>query len=114
MIRIVSATGCVAVDDRLRGMTMPAAPGLELANDGDWLIATSKNSSAELNIGGSRFKLPPQSYIRLRPDRRTWWAKHGIHADDVKLLVGKLWAMIEQEHLGEELVSPNAVVGVRG
>ncbi len=112
MIRIVVVRGDVLVDDASSHYSQMATAGLELPTSGNYLIATTQNSSATLLLNGKAFNLGPNSFMRVRGDL-TWWARHQQYwSRDVRLFVGQLWAKIAKDPREEH--TANAAVGVRG
>lgn len=113
MIRIVNIQGDVLIDDRKQGYIQMARPGMMLPDRGDCLVVTNNTSRAQINIDGKLIRLEPSSYLRLRPDGRTWWDKHGLApGGDARLWLGRIWAK-----MGGPTGGPgggNVAVGVRG
>jgi hypothetical protein len=115
MIRFLTVHGDVFVDDKRKGITQKATSGLELdETTGNYLIATTKNSSAQLYAGGKSFTLGQLSFMRIAPDGRTWWDRHWeTWGYDSKILLGRIWSLIDRDPRDPEPPG-NAVIGIRG
>ena len=113
MIQIMSVIGDVLVEDRNKKYTLLAQPGLMLDDQGDILIVTNSMSSTTINMNGKNLKLEPLSYMRIRPDGRTWWDRHGLApGGDMRMWLGLIWAKLGGT--AAEAPTGNATVGVRG
>jgi hypothetical protein len=62
MIGIWSVQGEVLVDDVARHYSQMATSGLELDSAGDYLIATTRTSSADVEVNGKTIKLGTSSW----------------------------------------------------
>ena len=114
MIRIVSVQGDVLIDDNARKYTQMAKPGMTFMGRADLLIVTNSTSRATINVGGTDFKLGPLGYLRVHPNGRSWWARHGLgHRGDARRWIGMIWAMLGGP-TNPDPKEGNAVVGVRG
>ena len=95
MVRIVSVRGDVLVGDPKRDHMQSAQAGMMLPMREDSVVVTNNMSSAKIDIDGEIIELGPQSCLHLRPDGRTWWAKHGLaYGGDARLFVGNVWNWI--------------------
>jgi len=113
MVRILIVQGDVLVEDRTQGYLQMARNGMVLPDRGDCLVVTNTTSRAQIDIGGKIIQLEPSSYLRLRPDGRTWWDRHGLPpGGDTRLWIGRIWAAMGGPTADSG--GPNAVIGVRG
>ncbi|HWJ00641.1 MAG TPA: hypothetical protein VNU96_16630 [Burkholderiales bacterium] len=94
MIRFSNVQGDVFVDDRRRDDRLMARDGLALDPGGDYLVATTQNSSADVEAYGRTIRLAPFSYARLNliqvlegRHNEFWWAPM------TKAFLAKLWAL---------------------
>ncbi len=93
MIRILMVQGDVLVDDKERGYMQMAKMGLVLPDRGNYLIATNATSRASIDVGGKIVLLEPSCGLRVRPDGRSWWERHGLApGGDSRLWLGRVWA----------------------
>jgi hypothetical protein len=94
MIQIMMAQGDVLVEDKKKAYTQMARPGMMLDEGGNYLIATTATSRAQIMVNGQLIKLEPSSFLRLRGDQ-SWWDRHTEHwRGDAKLFLGRLWARV--------------------
>jgi hypothetical protein len=113
MIRIMSVQGDVLVEDRKLGYLQMARPGMTLPDRGDCLVVTNATSRAQIDCGSKVVQLGPLSYLRLRPDGRSWWDKHGLApGGDTRVWIGRVWAKMGGPTA--DYNGPNAATGVRG
>jgi hypothetical protein len=94
MIRFSNVRGDVFVDDRRKDDRVMAYDGLALDPGGDYLVATTQVSSADVQAYGKNFRLAQFSFLRLNLIRilegrhnELWWAPQ------TKLFLAKLWAL---------------------
>jgi hypothetical protein len=94
MIRFSNVRGDVFVDDRRKDDRVMAYDGLALDAGGDYLVATTQTSSAQVLAYGKTFRLAQYSFLRLNPSQvregthnEFWWAPL------TKLFLAKLWAL---------------------
>jgi hypothetical protein len=94
MIRFANVQGYVLVDDRRKDDRFSAREGLALDPAGDYLVATTQSSSAEVHAYGKIIRLAPYSYLRVG-GARVREGKHGEFwiARNTKLFLAKLWAL---------------------
>lgn len=113
MIKFVMVQGHVAVDDVKNGYRVMARNGLELADTGNFLVATAQGSKAEILVGGKTLTLGPSSFMRISRDR-TWIDRHSSSwSRDLKTFVGKIWHRISGDPRDPDPPA-NAAIGVRG
>jgi hypothetical protein len=94
MIRFNNVRGDVFVDDRRADDRIMARDGLVLKSGGDYLIATTQSSSAEVMTQGKITRLEPYSYLRVSPTKFL----HGKHGEfwiaaRTKAFLWKLWTL---------------------
>lgn len=94
MIRFIAVRGEVLVDDRKRDDRVMARDGLALDPAGDYLVATTQSSSAELQAYGKTIRLAPYSYLRVGGNR----VLEGKHAEfwvarTTKHFLARIWAL---------------------
>ena len=95
MIRFLSVNGNVIVDDVKNRYSQMATSGLELDETGDYLIATTQTSSAQIHVGGGVISLGQSSFLRIGRGGKTWMDRHHESWNrDIKLFVGRLWYRI--------------------
>ena len=94
MIRFSNVHGNVFIDDRRRDDRLMARDGLALDPGGDYLVATTQTSSADVEAYGKTIRLAPFSYARLSlikmlegRHNEYWWAPM------TKVFLDKLWAL---------------------
>ena len=94
MIRFSNVNGDVFIDDRMRDDRLMARNGLALDPGGDYLVATTQSSSADVEAYGRTIRLGRFSYARLRLSKvvegrhnEFWWAPK------TKIFLAKLWAL---------------------
>ena len=94
MIRFSNVQGEVFIDDRRRDDRLMARDGLALDPGGDYLVATTQSSSADVEAYGRTIQLGRFSYARLSLNRvlegrhnEFWWAPL------TKLFLAKLWTL---------------------
>lgn len=94
MIRFTNVRGEVLVDDRRTDDRIMAHDGLALDPGGDYLVATTQASSAEVHAYGKTSRLGPFSFARVGRNQMVE-GKHGEHwvAQNTKLFLAKLWAL---------------------
>ena len=94
MIHFNNVRGDVFVDDRRTDDRIMARDGLALKLGGDYLIATTQTSSAQVVAAGKITNLGPYSYLRVSP-MRFLQGKHGEFwvAANTKIFLSKLWAL---------------------
>ncbi len=112
MIQITTVQGDVLVEDAKKGYTEMAQSGMTLDTMGNYLIATTQTSRADIMANGQLIKLGPSSFLRIRGDR-TWWEKHteSLTAGNVKLFLGRIWARLARDHPD---LGPGGGGGIRG
>ena len=95
MIRFSNVQGDVLVDDRRKDDRVMARDGLALDPGGDYLVATTQTSSADVHAYGRTVRLEQFSYARLNMSNvlegrhnEFWWAPK------TKLFLAKLWALV--------------------
>lgn len=94
MIRFTNVRGDVLVDDRRTDDRVMARDGLTLSANGDYLIATTQTSSAEVHAKGKITRLGPFSFLRVSMSRFL----QGSHSEfwvarNTKVFLAKLWAL---------------------
>src|SRR4026207_817485 len=94
MIRFSNVQGEVFIDDRRRDDRLMARDGLALDPGGDYLVATTQSSSADVQAYGKTIRLERFSYARLSLSKvlegrhqESWWAPR------TKSFRSKLWAL---------------------
>ena len=94
MIRFTNVRGDVLVDDRRTDDRIMARDGLVLDEGGDYLVATTQTSSAEVHAYGKLLRLAPFSFLRVGRNRMLE-GKHGEFwvARHTKVFLAKLWAL---------------------
>ena len=94
MIRFTNVRGDVLVDDRRTDDRIMARDGLALDPGGDYLVATTQSSSAEVHAYGKLTRLGPFSFLRVGRNRLLE-GKHGEFwvARNTKLFLAKLWTL---------------------
>jgi len=94
MIRFANVQGYVLVDDRRKDDRFSARDGLALDPSGDYLVATTQASSADVHAYGKIIRLAPYSYLRVGGNR-VLQGKHGEIwiARNTRLFLSKLWAL---------------------
>ncbi len=113
MVSLQLVHGDVLIDDVAGRRCEPAKPGMQLAEGGEYLIATAPNGRAEIMISGKSFSLGPSSLIHIN-GTRSWTGRHTLtwKKDYIRLAVGKIWALIDRDPRDD--AAGNPVVGVRG
>jgi len=95
MIRFVAVQGDVLVDDTKNRYSQMATSGLELAETGNYLIATTQTSSAQIIVGRGVISLGQSSFLRIGPNGKTWMDRHYERwTKDFKVFIGRLWYRI--------------------
>jgi hypothetical protein len=94
MIRFTNVHGYVLVDDRKKDDRITARDGLALDPMGDYLVATTQTSSADVHAYGKIIPLAPFSYLRVG-GTRVLEGKHNEFwvARNTKIFLAKLWAL---------------------
>jgi hypothetical protein len=94
MIRFSNVQGDVFVDDRRRDDRLMARDGLALDPGGDYLVATTQNSRADVQAYGRAIRLDTFSYARLSLTKVLegrhnlfWWAPR------TKSFLAQIWAL---------------------
>ena len=94
MIRFSNVQGEVFIDDRRRDDRLMARDGLALDPGGDYLVATTQSSSADVQAYGRTIRLERFSYARLSLSKvlegkhnEFWWAPL------TKTFLAKLWVL---------------------
>lgn len=94
MIRFSNVQGDVLVDDRWKDDRRMARDGLTLHPGGDYLIATTQASSADVHAFGKMIRLERFSYLRLRANASQGGKHNEIwSAPQTKYFLAKLWAL---------------------
>jgi hypothetical protein len=95
MIRFSNVRGEVFIDDRRRDDRIMARDGLTLDDGGDYLVATTQSSSADIQAYGRTIRLDRSSYARLRPPSKVLEGRHNEiwWAPITKIFLAKLWAL---------------------
>jgi hypothetical protein len=99
MIKFANVHGEVLVDDVTTHHSQSATSGLQLDSGGkhNYLIATTRTSSADVEINGKTIKLGTSSFLRVRGDQ-SWWDRHSeMWFKDLKRSVGRLWAHVAKD-----------------
>jgi hypothetical protein len=87
--------GDVLVDDIRKRYTQMATSGLELDETGNYLIATTQTSSAQIHVNGKIFSLGQSSFLRIGHSGRTWLDRHyESWTRDARVFIGRLWYRI--------------------
>jgi hypothetical protein len=94
MIRFTNVRGDVLVDDRKTDDRIMARDGLALDPGGDYLVATTQASSAEVHAYGKLTRLGPFSFLRVGRNQLL----HGKHGEfwvarNTKLFLAKVWML---------------------
>ena len=122
MIKFTQVAGDVMVDDRRGGQTVAVKTGISMLFQGaDCIIVTGDHGRATPWISGTHVTLEKNSFIRIKPDGRSFLQKH---KEDLKrgkkLFFGRLWKAA-QELTGtadaswrEELSIKGSAAGPRG
>ncbi len=94
MIRFTNVRGDVFVDDRRTDDRIMAHEGLTLKISGDYLVATTQTSSAEVIAKGKITRLDPYSYLRVSATRFLQ-GKHNEFwvARETRAFLRKLWSL---------------------
>lgn len=94
MIEFTNVRGDVLVDDRKKDDRVMAYDGLVLDPAGDYLIATTQSSSADVHTPGKATRLGPFSFLRLG-GARSFEGKHGEYwtAKTTKVFLARVWAI---------------------
>jgi len=116
MIKFATVRGDVLVDDRNKPEipAILAKIGLELDQNGKYLIATNQSSSAELLLGGRKISLKPSSSLRIMGNKSVFgchnetWHRHASW----KTLLGRIWLRLDSDASEDD--TRNSVIGVRG
>ncbi len=98
MMQITTVQGNVLVEDRKKGYTEMARSGMTLDALGDYLIATTPTSRAQLMVNGQTVELPPSSFLRIGRGRTLSERHNESWTGDVKLFVGKIWARLARDY----------------
>jgi hypothetical protein len=107
-IRFFQVTGNVAIDDKYS--FRDARTGMVLETGGNpYLIVTGDNSFATLVIETKTISLGPNSAMHVNYPQPCQM-RGTVH--DLKIIVGKLWKMIDRHEWKPE--QGNAAIGVRG
>jgi hypothetical protein len=94
MIRLTNVQGDVFVDDRKADDRRMARDGLSLDPAGDYLIATTQTSSAEVHAFGTSSRLGPYSYLRVGGNRRSEGKHNELWSPkNTKFFLAKIWAL---------------------
>jgi hypothetical protein len=81
------------------------------------LITTGVDGNATLSVNGQPVELRPNSYLRVKPDGRSFIDKHTeILGKKFRLFIGRVWAEAEKKAgtAEREEVGSNAAIGIRG
>ncbi len=97
--RFLEVTGSVTIDGE------PAAVNTEIG-----ATATIKTGAD----GHALFTLMPDSIIEIRKKSELKFGKSERHENSLSLLTGALWSFLPKGMADYEVVTPNAVAGVRG
>jgi hypothetical protein len=98
MIRFLTVQGDVLVDDVKNRSSQMATSGLELDETGNYLIATTQNSSAQINANGKIISLGQSSFMRVGRRGDPWVeSHHQTWQRDFKTFIGKLWSLIDRD-----------------
>jgi hypothetical protein len=94
MIRFSNVHGEVFIDDRRRDDRLMARDGLALDPGGDYLVATTQSSSADVQAYGRVIRLERFSYARLS-QAKVLEGRHNEFwlAPMTKIFLAKLWAL---------------------
>jgi hypothetical protein len=94
MIRFTNVYGDVLVDDRKKDDRVMARDGLTLDPNGDYLVATTQSSRADVNAKGKMLQLGPFSYLRLGGTRLLQGKHNEVWiARNTKFFLAKLWGL---------------------
>ena len=94
MIRFSNVHGDVLVDDRKKDDRRMAYDGLLLDPGGDYLIATTQASSADVHAFGKTIRLERFSYLRVRAHASQGGKHNEIwSAPQTRYFLAKLWAL---------------------
>jgi hypothetical protein len=94
MIRLTNVQGDVLVDDRKKDDRMMARDGLTLDPAGDYLVATTQSSSADVQAYGKLIRLGTFSYLRVAGIRNVE-GKHSEYwtAKTTRVFLARVWAL---------------------
>jgi hypothetical protein len=94
MIRFTNVHGDVLVDDRKKDDRVMAYDGLTLDPTGDYLVATTQSSSADVHALGKMARLGPFSFVRVGSNRFVE-GKHNLMwiARETKSFLARIWAL---------------------
>ena len=94
MIRFTNVRGDVFVDDRKKDDRLMARDGLMLDPTGDYLVATTQSSSAEVHASGKSARLGPFAYLRVGGNRFLE-GKHNLIwiARETQAFLARIWQL---------------------
>ncbi len=113
-IRIVSASGRCAIDDRFS--LRDVVPNMDIdTHNKPHIILTGPGSSVKLTADGNRMSVGPTSMLLIHQKTALGRLEPDVH--DMRIVLGKIWNWIDSkvgrgERIDDEI--PNAVVGIRG
>jgi hypothetical protein len=114
MIRFVTVQGDVLVDDAKNQYSQMATSGLELDGTGNYLIATTQNSSAQIHVNGKTISLDRSSFLRIGRDR-TWVSSHYFSWQrDFRVFIGKIWSIVANDPRDPDPPAYGGGGGIRG
>jgi hypothetical protein len=117
MIHFIHVVGDVRVDDKKGQRTLAPSSGMTMRFKGaDCLIATGNSGRATITVQGNQVVLKEKSFLRIRPDGRSFAQKHWENfKGDWRLFFGRLWA-IAMRKVGTERreVTGSGGGGIRG
>ena len=107
-IKFQEVNGHVAIDDRYS--FREATSGMIFETEGkQYIIIVGNNSRARILIESKEMTLESNSVMHVNHPKPT---KLNVAAHDLRILAGKLWAMIDKNQWKPE--AGNVAVGVRG
>ncbi|HJY76151.1 MAG TPA: hypothetical protein VKE95_05930 [Burkholderiales bacterium] len=95
MIRFSNVYGDVFIDDRKRDDRLMARDGLALDPGGDYLVATTQSSTADIQAYGRTIRLDRFSYARLNL-AQILEGRHNLFwlAPQTKIFLANIWALV--------------------
>jgi len=120
MIKFILIRGDVRVDEKDLGgrdkASFKATQGLILHEKGrNLVIAAGTGSRATLTINGEPVELMHDSFIRVKPDGRSFLQKHKEQlGKESRLFFGRLWAMAMDQFGTEREEITSGPGGIRG
>ena len=111
MLTFTAISGSCMLDDKVSCQEPYIGQSFPLNGEGLILI-TGAGGQVDVEVQGERLEVAPSSVVYFRPGSRPAQTATDQTLADLKLLVGKIWAELDQGGDFESVA--NAVVGVRG